>query len=336
MNHARPAVAVIVPALDEERYIAACVESLLAQRADVDLEVLVLDGGSTDATRSIVAAIADRDPRVRLLDNPGRLQSAACNRGASAAEPAAMTLIRADAHAIYPSDFVATCTRTLAETGATSVVVPLRTEAEEGAGGSGFQRAVAAAQGSRLGNGGSAHRTGGVSGWVDHGHHAAFDRRFFVALGGYDPWFTPNEDAEFDVRAVRAGGKIWLCPEAAVTYFPRRHLSALALQYAHHGGGRARTLLHHRMRPKARQCAPLAILAGCIGGLVLAPAWPRAAAIPVAYAVGCCVWGAVAAARERDPWLLAMGPAAIVMHLSWAAGFTRVAMTRPAHPGVSG
>lgn len=336
MTDAGPSIAVLVPALNEERYIGACVESLLAQHTDALLEVLVLDGGSTDATRSVVGAIAERDPRVRLLDNPGRLQSAACNLGADEAAPTVTTLIRADAHAVYPPHFVETCTRTMAETGATSVVVPLSTEAESGPHGSGLQRAVAAAQGSRLGNGGSAHRTGGVSGWVDHGHHAAFDRRFFTALGGYDAWFTPNEDAEFDVRAARAGGRIWMCPEAAVTYFPRRRLTALARQYADHGGGRARTLLHHRIRPKARQSAPLAILAGCVGGLALAPARPRAALVPVAYAVGCSAWGAVEAARERDAWLLAMGPAAMVMHISWAVGFARVAARRPAHPSVSG
>ena len=298
--------------------------------------MLVLDGGSTDATRAVVGSIAERDPRVRVLDNPGRLQSAACNLGAVAAAPSVTTLIRADAHAVYAPDFVATCTRTLAETGATSVVVPLRTEAEEGPAGSGFQRAVAAAQGSRLGNGGSAHRTGGVSGWVDHGHHAAFDRRFFTAIGGYDPWFTPNEDAEFDVRAVRAGGRVWLSAEAAVTYFPRRRVGALARQYANHGGGRARTLLHHRLRPKARQCAPLAVLALCAGGVALAPVRPRAALAPAAYVGGCSAWGAIAAVRAGDAWLLAMGPAAIVMHLSWALGFARVAARRPVHPGVSG
>jgi succinoglycan biosynthesis protein ExoA len=336
LKDAPAAVAVLVPTLDEERYIAACVESLLAQRTDVSLEVLVLDGGSRDATRSIVGAIAERDPRVRLLDNPGRLQSAACNLGATAAAASVTTLIRADAHAVYQPDFVATCTRTMAETGATSVVVPLRTEAEQGPHSSGFQRSVAAAQRSRLGNGGSAHRTGAVSGWVDHGHHAAFDRRFFTAIGGYDAWFTPNEDAEFDVRAVRAGGRIWLSPQAAVTYFPRRRVGALARQYANHGGGRARTLLHHRLRPKARQCAPLAILALCAGGVALAPLRPRAALAPAAYVAACSAWGAVVALRTRDAWLLAMGPAAIVMHLSWAVGFARVAVTRPVHPDVSG
>lgn len=59
-------VAVLIPARDEERNIAACVESVLASR-DVELEVLVLDDASTDRTGAIVADIAAREARVRLV-----------------------------------------------------------------------------------------------------------------------------------------------------------------------------------------------------------------------------------------------------------------------------
>ena len=49
-----------------------------------DIEVIVADGGSTDRTRGIVGAIAERDPRVRLIDNPGRMQAAGLNRAIQA------------------------------------------------------------------------------------------------------------------------------------------------------------------------------------------------------------------------------------------------------------
>ncbi len=65
------------------------------------------------------------------------------------------------------------------------MVVPLRT-----IGVTPLQRAIAAAQNSRLGNGGSAHRLGGISGYVSHGHHAIFDRREFLRVGGYDESFS--------------------------------------------------------------------------------------------------------------------------------------------------
>jgi glycosyltransferase involved in cell wall biosynthesis len=62
-------VAVLIPARDEERNIAACVESVLASTG-VELEVLVLDDASSDRTAEIVREIAARDARVRLLHAP--------------------------------------------------------------------------------------------------------------------------------------------------------------------------------------------------------------------------------------------------------------------------
>lgn len=58
-------VSVLVPARNEERSIAACVESVLASRG-VELEVIVLDDHSTDRTADIVREIAAKDARVRL------------------------------------------------------------------------------------------------------------------------------------------------------------------------------------------------------------------------------------------------------------------------------
>jgi len=61
-----PSVSVLIPARDEERSIGRTVSAALAN-TDVDLEVVVLDDESRDATASIVANIAAADPRVRLV-----------------------------------------------------------------------------------------------------------------------------------------------------------------------------------------------------------------------------------------------------------------------------
>jgi succinoglycan biosynthesis protein ExoA len=312
----RDRVAIVVPVLNEERYIAASLTTLLDQAAEIDACVMVMDGGSRDATRAIVTGLMASHQRLSLHANPGRLQSAAVNLAAVIADPDVTVLVRADAHAGYPPGFVATCVDALRRHDATAVVVPMRT-----VGIGGMQRAIAAVQNSRLGNGGSAHRTGGVSGFVDHGHHAVFDRAFFQRIGGYDETFSHNEDAELDERARRAGGRIWMCVDAVMDYFPRDRLWPLARQYFNHGKGRACTMLKHRMRPKPRQMAAPVILLGCAGGLVLMPLIAWFGLVPLAYALGCGLWGVVAAARGRDPWLLAVAPAAMAVHLGWGAGF---------------
>jgi succinoglycan biosynthesis protein ExoA len=292
-------------------------------------EIVVMDGGSGDRTVELVEAFAARHPApefpaIRALPNPQRVQSAAVNLAARLASARATIIIRADAHAHYPNGFVRRCVADLLRTGATSVVVPMRNQAQPG---QGLQRAIAVAQSSRLGNGGSAHRARPRSGFVDHGHHAAFDRAFFLSVGGYDESFTHNEDAELDHRAQLAGGRVWMCAEEPVTYFPRCDLVALARQYFRHGAGRARTLLKHRLKPRPRQLAPVAALGLCLGGLAILPVLPALALPALAYLLGCLAWGATQAIANRDPWLLAAGPALLTMHLSWASGFLRTAFT---------
>jgi succinoglycan biosynthesis protein ExoA len=311
-----PFVSIVVPTLNEERYIEDCLRSLAGCAAGVEYEILVMDGGSTDRTREIVGALARSLPGIVLHDNPGRLQSAAMNLAARLALPRAGVILRADAHALYPPGFVRRCLDALAEHDAASVVVPMLT-----VGTGGMQRAIAAAQNSRFGNGGSAHRTGGRSGFVEHGHHAAFDRATFLRLGGYDTRFTHNEDAEFDHRLRRGGGRIWMCGDAPVTYFPRETLRRLGQQYVRHGRGRARTLLLHRLRPKPRQLAPVCVLLLCASSLPLALANAWFLLVPAAYAALCLAWAARRSVRTGDPWLLAAAPAVMTMHLCWAWGF---------------
>lgn len=316
---------VLVPVLNEAGHIEHCLEALLAQIPEDGGELLMIDGGSTDGTLQIVERLVQRHSALKMVANPRRLQSIGCNLGAKVAAPQSTALVRADAHACYPPDFLNLCLSALRTTGATSVVVPMKTLGEKP-----LQRAIAAAQNSLLGNGGSRHRRSGASGYVDHGHHAAFDRRFFEMVGGYDEMFSHNEDAELDVRAGAAGGRIWLCAEATIGYFPRSTLSTLARQYRRHGAGRARTLLKHRLRPKLRQLLPLGVLAAAL--LAVGGVWLPPLLLPWSIYVALCVgFSVISAIRRRDVALMATGIAAMVMHVSWSLGFLRTCLEFGAH-----
>ncbi|QOZ32701.1 glycosyltransferase family 2 protein [Bradyrhizobium sp. CCBAU 53421] len=317
-----PCVSIIVPTLNEEKYIRDAINSLIPTGESLDYELIVLDGGSTDHTRSIVENMSKLNPRIRLETNPARYQSAAVNRGAIIAKPESEIIIRADSHAEYPLGFVAGLVRELQERDVASVVVSMRTR------GKGFlQRGIAAAQNSRLGNGGALHRIAKVSRYVDHGHHAAFARKTFLAIGGYDESFTHNEDAELDIRLRKSGEQIWLCSELAIGYFPRNSFGALAKQYFNHGAGRARTMFKHRRPPKVRQLLPLGVLG--MNMLSFAAGWGFGwlCFLPsLVYVGGCLGGGAFLALSARDPAGCAAGPAAMIMHHSWAAGFLHRAL----------
>jgi succinoglycan biosynthesis protein ExoA len=118
-----------------------------------------------------------------------------------------------------------------------------------------------------------------------------------------------------------------MCGEVTLSYFPRRDPWGLAKQYFRHGAGRARTLLLHHMRPRLRQMLPLVILFGSIVGLALSWADPWFALLPLSYGLICLGWGVVEALRRRDRWMLAIGPAVMIMHLSWAVGFVWQCLT---------
>lgn len=312
-------ISIIVPTYNEAGFVGAAVQSLLPIPEDFDYEILVVDGGSSDGTVAIVEALARDNPRIRLVFNPRRLQSAAVNLGVEVANPDAGIIVRADSHATYPPGFVERCVRTLQEKQVPSVVVTMDT-----VGVTCFQRGVAAAQNSLIGNGGSAHRRQGASRFVDHGHHAVFDRAFFQSLGGYDEAVKANEDVDYDNRVIKAGGQIWLETSVPVTYFPRDSVKSLARQYYNYGRGRALTYRRYGYALKARQLMPVAILGanlvGLLGGLLV---HPIAFLIPLAYLALCLGIGVMEAVRRQDRCLVSLGVAAMVMHLAWAAGFIR-------------
>lgn len=310
-------VLVVVPTLDEAAHIAALVRGLLADLAGFGAaRVVVVDGGSRDGTQERVLALAKSSPRVKLLHNPARVQSAAINLAVRCFGHEADVLIRCDAHARYPADFCQRLLRTLAQTGADSVVVPLDSE-----GSSPIQRAVAWASNSLLGTGGAPHRAGHRSGFVDHGHHAAFRLSTFQRCGGYDESFTHNEDAELDCRQRAFGAKIYLDAGIRVVYHPRSRLAALAAQYFRYGAGRSRTARRHPGSLRLRQLLVPLHLTGLASGLLLSPWLPLLLLWPSLYVACLALASLFFLVRERSLAALWVGAVAAVMHSAWGLGF---------------
>jgi len=294
------AVTVAVPVLNEEATIARCLDAIVGQSYDDIVEVLVVDGGSTDAT----VAIAGRYPNVRLLQNPLRRQAHALNIALEEAK--GDILIRVDGHAFIERDYVTRCVEVLRSTGAAlvgGVVLP------EGAGWIG--EGIAAAMQSPFGAGPARFRCGGRAGWVDTVAFGAYHVDVARSVGGYDVGDV-SEDSEFAFRMRRVGG-VWFDPTIRSTYVSRGDLRGLATQYYRYGRMRSSTLRREPASMRPRQLAsPLLVLG------LLSP-WRRR--VGMAYALVLLV----AALRERRfprrlPGLLLATP---VMHATWGAGFLR-------------
>lgn len=314
-------VTIAMPAYNEEKFIEGCIASVQAQDYPSELiEILVADGRSTDRTRDVLARLSEQDPRIRVIDNPARLQAAGL--GLLVKEAASDVIVRMDVHAEYAPDYVRKCVETLERTGADNVGGAQRAKAKTP-----FQRALCAALESALGVGGARYRSAEAEGYVDTVFLGAFHRRVFETVGLWDPGAITNEDAELNQRILDSGGQIYLSRDIVVHYFPRDSFKSLAKQYFRYGRGRARTLLKLGTVPTLRPFGPFLMVAGAAAMLAFPPAWPLA---PAAFATYALITGAEAVrfAHKLGPRGIATAwaifPTLHISHgLGVAAGFLR-------------
>jgi len=313
----------VIPCLNEEQHLEKLVLSLVDANRDLPMRIVIADGRSTDRTPEIAQNLAKQHANVVYLNNPKRIQAAALNLAVANCGDGAEFLIRIDAHADYPSNYCRMLIEEAEKTKAASVVVAMNT-----VGTGWFQRAAAAAQNSKLGHGGSAHRNADGSGkWVDHGHHALMRIDAFREVGGYDESFSHNEDAELDTRLGRAGHKIWLTGETAITYYPRSSRGPLFRQYMQYGYGRARNIFKNKTLPKLRQLVPAAVLPAIL--LLLVSPFIRIAALPFwLWCAFCLGYGIKLAIDTKDTSIAAAGPVAMIMHSGWSFGFWKAVLDK--------
>lgn len=312
---ARPMVTVAMPCRNEERFIEPCLRSVLGQDYPGDrTEILVADGRSTDSTREILARLGAEDSRIRVIDNPDRIQAAGMNAVVQAAR--GDVIVRMDVHCEYATDYVRQCVELLEQTGADNVGGAQRARATTP-----FQRALCAALSSPLGVGGAKYRSADNEGFVDTVFLGAFRRQVFERIGMYDPRAITNEDAELNQRIIDAGGKVYLSRRIVVHYHPRASFRAVAEQYFKYGKGRARTLLKHRKLLGVRPAVPFLMLTGASALLATSHLQPFTPLAFGAYALATAV-EAVRVGREAGissiPVVWAMFP---VLHVSHGAGF---------------
>lgn len=240
---ASPSVTVAIPTLNEERNIRGLLEIFQRSAYPNIVEIMVADGGSSDATRDIVREAAERDHRVRLIENPDRIQAAGLNQilGACSGE----IYLRADAHSEYAADYVEQCVETLTGKRALGVGGAQRFVARAA-----FQSGVALASRNLLGNGGAPHHDPGYDGWIHAAWLGCFWTKALRAIGGYRQTAT-NEDAELQIRMrkwsldafpERGADLFYSSPRIRVWYYPRDRWPRLVRQYFHYGRGRYATV----------------------------------------------------------------------------------------------
>lgn len=209
-------ISVIIPVYNEEKYIDACVQSMLLQDYPKDaMEWFFVDGMSPDATKRILQNYQAQYPdMIHVLDNPNKTVPYAMNIAIRQAK--GKYIIRLDAHAEYASNYFSKCVEVLERTGADNVGGVMETKARTPIG-----KTIAKMLSSKFGVGDSQFRTNGKDGYVDTVPFGAFRREIFDKVGLYDERLTRNQDSELNYRIIHNGGKIYLSNEIELAYYCR-------------------------------------------------------------------------------------------------------------------
>lgn len=225
-------VTVVIPTLNEEKFISGVIESVISQSYPFrDIDLIIVDGGSTDKTCSIVNDFSERYCNIRLINNTKRIQSAAFN--IAVANSSAPIIIRMDAHALYDVDYVKRCVHRLesvSNVGNVGGCWRVFAGADTIVG-----NANAILNQVRFGIGGASFRVGAKEGDVDTVPFGAFLRDVIDNVGNMREDLPRGEDNEYNSRIRKAGYRIFFDPAIICTYYARATLKASCRQMYQNG-----------------------------------------------------------------------------------------------------
>ena len=256
-----PSVSVIIPVLNEERFLKQSVQAILNQNYSGQIEIILALGPSKDKTNLIAEELA-QDKRIKLVENPSGRTAAALNNAIKNSN--FDIIVRLDGHAIVDSNYIKNAVKTLVDSGADNVGGLMKAE-----GTNAFEKSVAAAMTSKFGVGNAPFHVGGKSGEVDTVYLGTFRKSALERVGYFDESFIRAQDWEMNYRIRKTGGKIWFNPDLVVSYRPRRNILQLAKQYFEYGQWRKQVTKTYPETISMRYLAPPLTVSGLLAGFIM-------------------------------------------------------------------
>jgi succinoglycan biosynthesis protein ExoA len=322
-----PLVSAVVAVRNEERHIEAVLTSLLKQEtADWELEIIIVDGDSSDRTQEIVKRIASEDSRVKLAINEQRKTPYAFNLGIQKARGIYVCIL--GAHTTYAPNYFATCLEELKIHGAAGCSGREITRP----GGDGLQaRLVAWTLAHPFGTSSKSMRTRGA-GFADTIPYPLFLKSTLLEVGGYDTQLHRNQDNDLSQRLRARGYKLYITDKTSCEYFVSPDLVSLA-RYAFKIG--FWNIISFKLNPACmsmRHFVPGAFVVALLFSLLMflfsmgittqAQLWLRGPILVLGGIYGAASIGVAChvAFRERTPEALLMPIAILLLHVSYGAG----------------
>lgn len=227
-------VSILIPCRNEENYISALIDSIIENDYNKEhLEILILDGMSSDKTQSIIDNHASKYNFIKKIENKYKTVPYAMNIGIQ--EAVGDIIIRMDAHAIYPTNYISQLVYYSEKLNATNVgaawkTLPANDTLEA--------KAIALALSHPFGVGDAEYRTNTSNKEyikTDTVPFGCYKKSIFSEIGLYDTDLTRNQDNELNERIIKNGGEIYLIPSLKIKYFARENLRKLGKMFFQYG-----------------------------------------------------------------------------------------------------
>lgn len=263
-------VAIVIPTLNEERFISRCLDSIIKQTFKFEkMDVMIIDGGSNDKTKDIVAEYQKSHQNIRFIENKKKIQSVAFNIGFK--KSTAPYIIRLDAHAEYDSKYISLCIENLKQdekrgnVGGRWNILPFNQSL--------WAQTNAILNHSRFGIGGAAFRVSNEAHNTDSVPFGAFPRKIIKEIGGMREDLPRGEDNEYNSRIRKAGYKIFFDPNIISSYFARPTLGASCKQMYANGNSIGNLYYIDREAIGIRHLVPLLFVVSGLFSIIISILW---------------------------------------------------------------
>jgi len=318
-----PFVSVVIPCRNEEKFIAPCLDSLIGQDYPKDrMEVLVINGMSSDGTKDILDNYSRKYPYIKHLDNFRKITPCAFNIGINNSKGDFIAIM--GAHAVYDHEYVSKCVNAALKYSADNVggvvsVVP-------------FERsltslAIAKVISSPFGAGNAYYKTSRpkMAREVDTVFGGCYRKAIFKKIGLFDERLVRNQDMDINLRLKKAGGKIMLVPDIVLCYYPKSDLFGFAKHNFADGFSVVYPLRFGLKTFSWRHLLPLLFVLGLLlslaAGLFAKQILLLFYAAMGSYALVSLFFSLVAALKEKTPGLLFIMPAVFfIRHFFYGLG----------------
>jgi len=312
-------VSIVIPARNEEKHISECIKSILAQDFPSDkIEIIVVDGMSTDKTVEVVNRYVNNYKNIKLVLNPKSITPVALNLGII--NSIGEIVIILGAHSYIDENFVKNNVRNLEKDEVSCSGGVVRYLEEDY-----VTRCISLATSCPFGIGNALYRYTTKEQYVDTVPFAAYKKSIFNKIGFFDEELVRNQDDELNYRVVKSGGKILLSPDIIFYYYSRSSLRKLWSQYRQYGYWKVRVIQKHKRPASLRHLVPMIFVLSLSITLLLGFFHPLFRysffVISIIYLIGDLFFSTALATKNSFLDIFCLPIIFPILHIGYGAGF---------------